>query len=63
MVTRDVPAYEIWAGNPAKKIRDRFDKKTAAKLEESDWWNKSDEEIKELSKKFDSVESFVGVVE
>ena len=21
VVTRDVPAYEIWAGNPAKKIR------------------------------------------
>lgn len=25
VVTHDVPPYEIWAGNPAKKIRDRFD--------------------------------------
>ena len=24
VVTRDVPAYEIWAGIPARKIRDRF---------------------------------------
>jgi acetyltransferase-like isoleucine patch superfamily enzyme len=23
VVTRSVPAFEIWAGNPAKKIRDR----------------------------------------
>jgi ABC-type lipoprotein release transport system permease subunit len=25
VVTKDVPAYEIWAGIPARKIRDRFD--------------------------------------
>jgi len=24
VVTRDVPAYEVWAGTPAKKLRDRF---------------------------------------
>ena len=24
VVTKDVPAYEIWAGVPARKIRDRF---------------------------------------
>jgi chloramphenicol O-acetyltransferase type B len=25
LVTKDVPDCEIWAGNPAKKIKDRFD--------------------------------------
>lgn len=25
IVTKDVPAYEVWAGTPAKKLRDRFD--------------------------------------
>lgn len=25
VVTRDIPPYEIWAGNPARKLRDRFD--------------------------------------
>lgn len=59
VVTHDVPAYEIWAGNPARKIRDRFDKETAARIQESEWWNKSDDEIKELSKRFDDVEAFV----
>lgn len=24
VVTKDVPAYEVWAGTPAKKLRDRF---------------------------------------
>ena len=60
VVTHDVPAYEIWAGNPARKIRNRFDKETAEKLEKSEWWNKSDKEIEEISKRFDDVEAFVG---
>ena len=60
VVTHDVPAYEIWAGNPAKKIRDRFDKSTAVKLEQSEWWKKSDNEIKELSIHFDDVDAFIG---
>ena len=60
VVTHDVPAYEIWAGNPAKKIRDRFDKETAEKIEKTEWWIRSDEEIKELSKQFDDVTAFIG---
>ena len=55
VVTHDIPAYEIWAGNPARKIRDRFDKKTAEKIEKTEWWKKSDAEIKVLSKKFDDI--------
>ena len=60
VVTHDVPAYEIWAGNPAKKIRDRFDKETAERIEKTEWWIRSDEEIKELSKQFDDVIAFIG---
>lgn len=60
VVTHDVPAYEIWAGNPARKIRDRFDKVTAEKIEKTEWWSKADSEIKELSKHFDNVAEFVG---
>ncbi|WP_410494167.1 acyltransferase [Dietzia sp. IN118] len=25
IVTKDIPSFEIWGGNPAKKIKDRFD--------------------------------------
>ncbi len=59
VVTHDIPAYEIWAGNPARKVRNRFDKETAEKIEKTEWWNKSDAEIKILSKQFDDVAAFV----
>ena len=45
VVTKDVPPYEIWAGNPAKCIRKRFDDATISKLLEIKWWDKSDEEL------------------
>ena len=60
VVTHDVPAYEIWAGNPARKIRNRFDKETGERIVRTEWWNKSDKEIKNLSKQFDDVSSFIG---
>lgn len=39
VVTKDVPAYTIVAGNPAKVIRQRFDDKTIAALLEIKWWD------------------------
>ena len=59
VVTRDIPAYEIWAGNPAKKIRDRFDQATAEKLLETKWWDSSDNDIEEFSKYFESAALFL----
>lgn len=41
VVTKDVMAYEIVAGNPARKIRDRYDDETMQALEESRWWELS----------------------
>jgi len=38
IVTRDVPAYAIMAGNPARKLRDRFTPELAAALDASRWW-------------------------
>ncbi len=31
VVTKDVPPYEIWAGNPARKVRSRLDSGTAVR--------------------------------
>ena len=39
VVTKNVPAYSIVAGNPAKVVKMRFDDKTIKKLEEIAWWN------------------------
>jgi serine acetyltransferase len=38
VVTKDVEAYTVVAGNPARKIRDRFNRSQVAYLEECKWW-------------------------
>ena len=49
VVTNDVEPYTIVAGNPARKIRDRLDVETAAKLQESEWWDLPIDELKKMS--------------
>jgi acetyltransferase-like isoleucine patch superfamily enzyme len=39
LVTQDVPAYAIVAGNPAHIIKYRFDEETIKKLLKIQWWN------------------------
>ena len=39
IVTKDVPAYTIVAGNPARIIRRRFPEAVANRLAELAWWN------------------------
>jgi chloramphenicol O-acetyltransferase type B len=45
VVTKDVPPYEVWAGNPATKKKDRFDEETKNKLIEMKWWDWEDKRI------------------
>jgi virginiamycin A acetyltransferase len=48
IVTRDVPAYAIVAGNPAKLLRMRFDDATIAAIEASHWWQLDPADIRAL---------------
>ena len=50
VVTRDVPAYSIVAGNPARELRKRFDSETIAALEESRWWELDIAQLAELAR-------------
>lgn len=51
VVTKDVPAYAIVAGSPAKIIGYRFEPNIIKKLQDLAWWNWSSEKIK-LNKSF-----------
>jgi acetyltransferase-like isoleucine patch superfamily enzyme len=43
VVTKDVPAYAIVAGNPGRVVRKRFSDENIAALEQSTWWDWPDE--------------------
>ena len=49
VVSKDVPAYSIVAGNPAKIIGYRFDEKTINILKRIKWWNWSYDKVLERS--------------
>lgn len=45
VVTKNIGAYEIWAGNPARLIRNRFSEVIIDKLDSSKWWEKQDDAL------------------
>ena len=59
VVTHDIPPYEIWAGNPAKCIRKRFDEEVITKLLEIKWWNFDDELLETNGAHFNDVHNFI----
>lgn len=54
VVTRDVPAYGIAAGNPARLVRRRFDDATVATLERIAWW---DWPVERITRNLDAIRS------
>ena len=52
VVTKDVGPYEIWAGNPARFIRKRFEDETIEKLLKSEWWNWDEDKLIKEGYKF-----------
>lgn len=59
VVTKDVGPYEIWAGNPARFIRKRFDDKTIEALLTVKWWNMSDEKLLKYGNHIPDVSEFL----
>lgn len=58
VLTKNVGDYEIWAGNPAKLIRKRFDENTIKKLAEIKWWDLDEGALEQKAKFFNDIELF-----
>lgn len=54
VVTRDVPAFSVVAGNPARVVRHRFDPDTARRLLTVAWWDWPTDKI---SRNLDAIRS------
>lgn len=53
IVTKDVTAYSIVAGNPAKPLRQRFDADLTTALEASHWWTRDMADLARIERDFD----------
>ena len=62
VVTKDVPAYAIAVGNPARVVKYRFDAATIERLERTQWWNFTDEQLARIGSKFNDVEALLQAV-
>lgn len=49
LVTKNVPAYAIVGGNPARILRFRFDDEIILRFEQSRWWELEDEDLISLA--------------
>ena len=63
IVTKDIGPYEIWAGNPARLIRKRFNDETINKLMKIEWWKWDDQRIEKYAQVFTSPKDFMRVLE
>ena len=59
VVTKDIGDYEIWAGNPARFIRKRFDDDIIRGLIKSKWWDKPDSWLEKYMTHIPSPENFI----
>ena len=55
LILHDVEPYSIYAGIPAKKIRDRFDQKQIDVLLDMKWWNWNEKKLKSKAFLFNDV--------
>lgn len=63
VVTKDVPAYAVVAGNPARVRRYRFDKEQIKKLLKIKWWDWETDKLTKAQQDnhFNDIEQFLGI--
>lgn len=60
VVTKDVPAYSIVAGNPAKVIRKRFAEELIERIQATEWWNFNMQELQGVP--FEDIEASLEIL-
>ena len=63
VVTKNVGPYEIWAGNPARLIKKRFDEDTIDGLMRIKWWDWTTEKIQQYGLLFDKPQMLIHQIE
>ena len=63
VVTHDIPPYEVWAGNPAHRIKKRFSDDVILALQESKWWDFNDCVIRQVGETISSPYEFLEKLE
>ncbi len=59
VVTKDIPPYQIWGGIPAHYIKRRLSEDIARRLEETEWWNLSEDKLKAYKDYFAQPEELI----
>jgi acetyltransferase-like isoleucine patch superfamily enzyme len=49
IVTKDIEPYTIYAGSPARKIRNRFEENVITELNQLKWWDLAESDLKKVS--------------
>jgi virginiamycin A acetyltransferase len=59
VVSKDIPAYAIAIGSPARIIRYRFAADVIVQLEKISWWDFTEEGLKQVESTFFDVDAFI----
>jgi acetyltransferase-like isoleucine patch superfamily enzyme len=61
LVTKDVKPYSVVVGSPARHVKYRFEEDVISRLQDSKWWNWSDDELRKKVNLFDSPEKLLNL--